>query len=131
MITLTSTYNLPTVILQFRDPDFNIVDSLKAEVSLRTTMTGTKRSTVIKPVTRRLTLNFKNMTRTKALEFRNFFIASKGEFVRLIDDRNRVWKIYITGDEHEITTNSLGLGEEDRKESSSITIEFDGEIISG
>lgn len=108
-----------------KDPEFNDADNLLLDVKVMDMMDGSIRTRVSTPVPIKLSLQFIELTRVKAIELRDFLTASLGQKVRYVDYSGQHWAGYITN-EPSVTTTGRGGGSSERQESNSVKIEFEG-----
>jgi hypothetical protein len=126
VISFHSPALAPTLHISIRDPEFQDQQNLTTNVRIFTMASGAVRTTK-NPTTVRLVLNFREVSRSKAVEIRDFIVASSGAKLRYDDYKGASWVGYIVTEPNEITTYARGLGNaEPRKEANSFSLTFEG-----
>lgn len=127
MITFAYPWKAPATTVDLRDPELGDKTEINVKVRLLTMMDGTIRTRRATPATTLLMLKFTELTRRKALELRDFLVASEGAKLRYFDYLGNQWSGYILTDSNVLTTYARGLGSsEPRKEANAVTLEFEG-----
>lgn len=130
MITFMYPFNAPTLTIDIKNPEFANVKSIMVKVGLMTMMDGSLRTERSTPANKILKLVFKDVTRRKSLELRNFIIASQSSMIRYIDFDGVSWKGFITTEPFTIMTTDRGLGStEPRHEANTFNIDFEGTLV--
>lgn len=109
-----------------KDPSLADLRQTTVSVSINTMMSGVVRTRRSTPATTALRLTFKEVTRAKTIEMRDFIVATLGEQVRYIDYDGVSWLGYIITEPNSFLTTGRGLGNEARREANEFTIEFEG-----
>lgn len=78
---------------------------------------------------KRVSLNFNNIARTKILEIIEFIELYAGGFIRLVDHRNRSWKVILETNPTEFNVDKRA-SPAGGNESGSFTLVFLGKIVS-
>lgn len=119
----------PTKQVLLRSPDFQDALTPDNRVQVSTAMDGTIRTRIAK-ITTKLSITFSNLTRTKAIEVRDFLVFALGEKVRYVDQDGASWVGYFLTVPFEVTTDGTGGGASGiRRESNRLVLEFEGSKI--
>lgn len=119
------TFSVLTRAIQLRDPLFQNAQILDVNTIFKTAMDGSIRSRRGEQTTR-LNLRFTEITRRKAMEFRDFVIATAGQKLRYIDFNSVSWYGYIITEPDDIITYARGLSSsEPRAEACELRLEFE------
>lgn len=128
MIQFFYPWNTPTLQIELKSPEFSDSQNDQRSMSLLNMMDGSLRTRITRAVPVKLTLSFIEVSRVKALELRDFYVATLGQKIRYVDYNGVHWSGYMTN-EPNVTTTSRGGGSSLRKESNSIQVEFEGSKI--
>ena len=121
-------FNAPSLQVQVRDPDLANITRTESEATIKMAMDGTlyskRRST--QPTV--LSWTFHALTRAKAEELQNFFQASAGQTILLIDFEGTSWAGQVVSPKFDFDTNETGLSPYGsvRPEYSTVKLEFQG-----
>lgn len=127
MITFAYPWSAPTLTVDLRNPEFSDKVEVNTHLKILTMMDGSERTRKTTPATVLLQLKFIELTRRKAIELRDFLVASLGTKVKYFDYLGNQWSGFITTDLDTLTTYARGLGSTElRKESVTITLDFEG-----
>jgi len=117
-------WNAMTTRVDLKSPEFGDQQEAIGAVHLWQTMDGAIRTCVkTSPVT--LDLEFRDVPREKAIEFRDFLVASLGQKVRYVDYEGVQWVGFIKTEPDQVT-DGLGFGNVPRPEGCSFKVEFEG-----
>jgi len=108
-------------------------ESVAATVRYLEAMDGTQYATVVSNNDRTLRLNWDSMSKDKFIELQEFVKAFAGDWVKVIDHRNRVWKVVF--DTAGISATARGIRKiadvSRRYEYGSVSLVMTGRKISG
>lgn len=123
------TFVEPTLprTLRIRNPEFEDSEDLSTNTLIHTAMSGRMVSYRRTPATTKLSLVFRDLTRLKAVEIRDFMVATAGMDVNFMDHRGETWRGKILTSPLDIVTDGLGSGQSGhRLESNTLSLEFEG-----
>ncbi len=116
--------------VELKDPVFGDSTDTSVRVKVKTMMDGSLRTRRATPFTTKLVMRFVEVSRRKALEVKDFIIATQGQRITLIDWNTISWSGYLTTDPTDIITDGRGQGNtEPRKESNNFQLEFEGRLL--
>lgn len=126
--TITRVYfqgpwSAPTRSLMMRKPEFGNVDSVDTQTEVKRSRSGERRVYYRSPVYRAQILRFDNLSRKKAEEVKDFFVALRGQEIRFIDHESRTWRGHVLNRNIEVVFDAPDQG-------ASFSLEFEGETVS-
>ena len=104
-------------------------ENLRAAISMKRAMDGTRYTYIKRKGGRKLQWTFK-LTRNKSLEMRAFIQSYFASTIKVIDHNDRVWVGHFTNNPFELSTESRAapaIAPMPRGENVVITLEFEGE----
>jgi hypothetical protein len=124
MISFLYPWDSMTLRVDLKDPEFGDHQDQGLATETYLMMDGSLR-TNIKRSSTILELEFVDVPREKAIEFRDFLVTSLGTKVRYVDYNSVHWVGFIKADPDLITTGR-GYGVSTRKEGCSFKVIFEG-----
>jgi len=129
-VIFTHPYGVNTLVLRMRSPEFGDDEILGLNTRFKVAMDGTDYSYRATPSSTSFNLSFTNLTRRKAMELRNFLMTSASEEIGYVGHDGRTWRGKLLIEAGELITAGTGPGDATmRKEDTSITLQFEGELI--
>ena len=95
MIVFAHPYAAPTLTVNIRNPALNDSILVENRVQVRRAMNGDLRSFKRTPATRRLLLNFSELSKPKVQEIIDFLIASVGDEIKYTDYDAVGWRGWL------------------------------------
>jgi len=111
------------------NPMFGDSEGLRAEITIKRAMDGTRYTYIKRKGGRKMQWTFK-LTRNKSLELRAFIQSYFASKIRITDHNDRVWLGHFVSNPFELSTESRAapaIAPMPRGESVVITLEFEGE----
>lgn len=106
-IRLEAPYGATAQITFLPNPDVSDEEGMDIETIVKKAMDNTTYSYNRRPdnTARRIALSFSNIARNKIVEVIEFFELYGGGFIRLIDHRDRHWKVMLENNPIDFTIN--------------------------
>jgi hypothetical protein len=124
-VQFEAPYATPATVTLLPDPEFADSRALEVNLNYQQTLDGTRYTYVKQTDNIRLIYSWDTLGRGKLLELEEFFQAYAGEFIRIIDHNNKIWKAAIAPGELSFETTKLTRSAGGpRTESGTITLEF-------
>lgn len=128
MITLSAPYIAPQYVIELPNPELKDNLSLMVRVKWMKAIDGTTYGYKKTPAFKKHSLNFKFLSRRKALELMKFLQDASRFDVKYVDKDKQFWKGLIQNNPTTMVTTSIGRNNnsDERAEDNEITLEFVG-----
>lgn len=132
-VTFAYPYAAPTVTLTLRNPDLGDGQQQDMQLNYGRAMDAGVYTYKRTPALTKLLLTFNFLTKATVDELIDFLHQSSGREIRYTDYNGVIWRGAISTDPNEIATTGsipgVGSSSDECVEISSLTLEFEGEVV--